>query len=73
VTRRERIAHLDRLERAALLAEAQLRGAERVPMPPELAERVRVLAEAARSVADLAGREIRCLESARDWPVEAAP
>ncbi len=69
-TRRERLERLERIGFVANLADAQLRGADKVPMPLDLAERVRVLAEAARDVATITEREIRFLEEARDWPGE---
>ncbi len=73
LARRERIARLGRLGFVANRAAQDLAAVEPVPMPLDLAQRVRALAEAARDVASMVERELGFLEAARDWAEGDAP
>ncbi len=73
MTRRDRIARYVALGFAANAAAEKIAAVGPVPMPVDLAARLRVLTEAARDVATLTEREIAFLDNARDWPGEAAP
>jgi len=67
LTRRDRIARYVALGFAANAVAEKIAAVGPVPMPMDLAARLRVLTEAAREVVTLTEREIAFLENARDW------
>lgn len=72
LSRRDRLARLERLGFVAHQAAETLGTVPAAPMPLDLAQRVQALAEAARDVAEMAEREIRFLEESSDWAEGAA-